>query len=230
MRLHTALGVGAALVALAFALVTFERWLGGRHRRHALVWSVALLLFSLGSAALAAGAADGWSPALFRAFFLFGAILNVPFLAVGTVYLRAGRGPGDRWLAAVLLFSAFAAGVMVAAPLTGAITPDELPQGSDVLGPLPRALAALASGGGALVVLAGSVGSGWRARRGRLLAANVLVTVGVLVLGAGGLLNSVVDEMTGFAVTLVVGVTILFAGFLLATAGRDAAAPSDGSD
>ncbi|MCA1692898.1 MAG: hypothetical protein LC733_12135, partial [Actinobacteria bacterium] len=43
-----------------------------------------------------------------------------------------------------------------------------------------------------------------------------LIALGTLVLGTGGLFNSVLDEMEAFAVTLVVGITLIFAGFLLA--------------
>ena len=46
--------------------------------------------------------------------------------------------------------------------------------------------------------------------------ANVVIAAGTLVLGASGLLNSVLGEMEAFAVTLAVGVSILYAGFLLA--------------
>jgi hypothetical protein len=55
-----------------------------------------------------------------------------------------------------------------------------------------------------------------------------LIAVGTLVLGAGGLFNSVLDAMEAFAVTLLVGIALLFAGFLLATAPRPAvrAAPA----
>ena len=40
--------------------------------------------------------ARGWSAASFRVFYLAGAILNVPWLALGTVYLLAGQQIGDR--------------------------------------------------------------------------------------------------------------------------------------
>src|SRR3954469_10637579 len=118
MTLHTALAVAAALVALAFAMSTFERWLAGR-RRHELAWSASLLMFSLASAALAAGAAGGWNGTYFRLFYFFGAIANVPFLALGTIYLLAGPRRGDRWALAIGAFTAFAAGVIAVAPFTG---------------------------------------------------------------------------------------------------------------
>ena len=51
---------GATLVALAFAMSTFERWLA-RRRPHELMWSIALLMFAIAAAALAAGAGTGWN-------------------------------------------------------------------------------------------------------------------------------------------------------------------------
>src|SRR4051812_31249534 len=107
MNVQTAAAVGAALVALAFAMSTFERWLASG-RRHELAWSASLLMFGLASAALAAGAAAGWNGALLRLFYFFGAIANVPFLALGTIYLLAGPRRGDRCAAGVALFTAFA--------------------------------------------------------------------------------------------------------------------------
>ena len=214
--MHTALAVAAALVALAFACSTYERWLAKR-RRHELAWSVALAFFSLAAFSLAAGAALGWGPVTFRLFYLFGAIVNVPFLALGTVYLLAGEKRGDAVAAVVALACAFAAGVVLVAPLTGPIPADELVQGSKVFGPLPRIFAAVGSGLGALVIFAGAVWSAFRYRRGRMLWANVLIALGTLVLSSSGLLNSVLDEMDGFAVTLVIGISVIFAGFLVAS-------------
>ena len=217
------MAAAATLVAVAFAMSTFERWLD-RRRRHELAWSVALALFAAGSASLWVGAANGWNGPTFRAFYLFGAVLNVPVLALGTVYLLGGQRRGDRWAAAVALFSAFAIGVIVVAPLEGAVPAHRLPQGSEVFGPLPRILAALASTAGALVVLGGAAWSAWRLRRGaaragrRLAGANVLIAAGTLVLAGSGVLNSVLDEMEAFAVSLVLGITLIFGGFLVAVA------------
>jgi hypothetical protein len=229
MRTQSALAAAAGLVALAFALSTLERWLD-RRRRHELAWTVALAMFTLGAGALWLGASNGWNPATFRIFYLFGAILNVPFLALGTIYLLGGPRRGDRWAAGVALAGAFAAGVLAVAPLRAEVPAHRLPQGSEVFGPLPRILAAVASAGGALVVLGGAVWSAWRLRTGagrtrpgggRLALANGLIALGTLVLGASGLLNSVLGEMEGFAVTLTAGITILFLGFLVTNPRRE---------
>jgi hypothetical protein len=223
---QSALAAGATLVAMAFAMSTFERWLAHR-RRHELAWAVALALFAAGALCLWIGAGTGWTLPVFRAFYLFGAIVNVPVLALGTVYLLAGRRAGDRTALGVLAFAFFAAGVIVSAPAHPIADATALPQGSDVFDVLPRVLAAVASAGGALVVLGGAVWSAWRLRHGRRMWANVVIATGTLVLGASGLLNSVLGEMEAFAVTLAVGVTILYAGFLLAvTPARRPATPA----
>lgn len=220
MSVQAAMGAASALVALAFALSTWERWVT-RGRRHDLAWATSLFMFVLGASALWAGAALGWEPWSFRAFYLFGAILNVPFLALGSVYLLGTNRAGDAAGAALALLGSFAVGVLATTPLTGEIDPGVLPRGSEVFGLLPRLMAALASGGGATVVLAGTLWSIWRMRHsgpssGRLVAANALIALGVIVLAGGGLLNSVVNEMTAFGASLLVGVVFLFAGFLIA--------------
>jgi len=118
---HAALAAAATLLSVAFAFSTFERWLG-RRRPHELVWTIALAMFALGSASLWLGGAIGWGEWSFKSFYLFGAVLDVPFLALGTVYLLAGRHRGDVATAVVCLLGAFAAGVVVAAPLTHPIS------------------------------------------------------------------------------------------------------------
>ncbi|MDQ1445158.1 MAG: hypothetical protein QOI20_1622 [Acidimicrobiaceae bacterium] len=228
LSLHRALAATAALVGLAFALCTFERWLN-RRRRHELAWSAALLMFSLAAAALGAGVGTGWNGPLFRVYFFFGAMANVPVLALGTVYLLAGPRRGDRWAAAVAMAVAFAGGVAAVAPLHHAVPRHQLiPQGSDVFGPLPRVLAAVGSAGGAAVVFGGAAWSAWRLRRGRMVTANILIAGGTAVLSASGVLNSVADAMTGFAITLVVGISVLFAGFLVATTPPATPSATDG--
>src|SRR4051812_26150997 len=199
-------------------------------------------MFTVASASLWVAAVAGWTEPTFRVFFLFGAILNVPWLALGTVELLGGPRWGRPCTAGLALLSAFAAGVMAVTPFTGPVTGDELPQGSDVFGPLPRILAAVCSGGAALVIVGGALWSAWRLVRGRrrgaagaaaapgrLAIGNVLIAAGTLILSASGTLNARLGAETAFAVTLVTGVTVLFVGFLVATSGSSASGSSSAS-
>jgi hypothetical protein len=219
--LQTALAAGAGVVSLAFALSTLERWLRDR-RLQELAWTVALVVFTAAAACLWLGAADRWSGPLFRVFYLLGAVVDVPVLALGTVALLGGDTAGRRAAVVVLAFCAFAAGVVTVAPWRHAVPPHHLPRGSDVFGALPRVLAAVGSAGGALVVLGGAA---WSALRRRRVVANVLIAAGTVVLGAGGVLNSALGAMNAFSISLLAGITLLFAGFLVAAPLRADAAP-----
>lgn len=239
--LEVALAVGATLVALAATLSSFERWLE-RRRPHEAAWAIAFALFTIASGALAVGAGMGWTPTTFRVFYLLGAILNVPVLAAGTVMLHGSDRARRRAVAWVALFSAFAVGVMVTAPFTSPVPADRLVRGSEVLPALPRILAAVASGVGSLIVLAGALRSAVRFRSaaggGRRAVGNLLIAVGVLLTGASGLANSLLGDMGAFGLFLALGVAVIFIGYLVATTGSGqlvtssaaGASPPDGSN
>jgi hypothetical protein len=247
VTLATSLAAGATVVALAFTLALADRWLA-RRRRHERAWLASMVMFTVASGALWWGAGIGWSPLAFRCFYLFGAILNVPWLALGTIELLAG----ERWGRAVgrvlAVGSGFAAGVVLQAPLRAPVKRDGLPAGRDVFGPLPRVLAGVASAVATLVLIGGALWSAWRLWRAgarsrsatpvgdgpstpplaprRLAAGNVLIALGTLILGASGTLNARLGAAKAFAVTLTIGVVVLFAGFLVATS---ASTPNTGS-
>ena len=239
MTQDTALAAAAALVAVAFGLSTFDRWLR-RRRRHDMAWSVAMALFAVAAGALWWAEARGWSAASFRLFFVIGAVVNVPWLALGTIYLLAGQRVGDavaRWL---LVFSGFAVGVVVTAPTRVPVPETGLPQARDLFGPVPRILAAVGSALPALIIFAGAAWSAWRVLRRRtpavtsaasravvrprlLAAGNILIAAGAVILSASGSLAGRLGEDRAFAVTLLAGICVLFAGFLVASQGAQPA-------
>lgn len=229
--MNAALAAAATLVAVAFCLSTLDRWLR-RRRPHELAWTVSLAMFAAGSLALWWAESTGWDNGSFRAFYLFGAILNVPWLALGTVYLLGGATVGDRVRAWLVLLSGFTVGVVVFAPTELRVTGTELPTGKDVFGVAPRVLAAVGSGVSALVIIVGALWSAWRVARGRvpslgaqrtvtaprrLALGNVLIALGTLVLSGSGTLAGRLGKDRAFVVTLLVGIAVLFAGFLVAS-------------
>jgi hypothetical protein len=212
------------LVSTAFALSTLERWVD-RRRPHELAWTIALAMFAGASAAQWWGASAGWGGLAFRAFYLLGPILSVPELALGTVLLLGSPKVALATRVGVHAWALVSTGVLLAAPLTAPVDPGTLPQGSDVFGPLPRILAAVGSGVGATVLIVGAV---WSAVRRRHAVANTLIALGTVVLSLGGLFNSVADEMTSFALAHAVGISLVFAGFLVTNRRRRLAVVRDG--
>lgn len=231
--MNAALAAAATLVAVAFSLSTLDRWLR-RRRAHELAWTIALALFALGAGAMWWAETVGWTLASFRVFFLAGAVLNVPWLALGTVYLLAGERIGNRCRGWLIFLSGLATGIVMFAPTKAPVRGDELPTGKDVFGVAPRVLAAVFSGVPALIIIGGALWSAWRLLRHRppalpgvtraaaaprrLVLGNVLIAVGTLILSASGTLAGRLGKDRAFAVTLLAGIVVLFAGFLVASA------------
>jgi hypothetical protein len=221
----------ATAVATIFAQATLAR-ATQHHRPQDRAWTVALVLFALGSAALSVGVSTGWDNGTFRLFYLFGAVLSVPWLALGTVHLLA-RPRIARRVELVLLFaSGLAVGVLLTAPME-TVHGTAIPVGKHVFGVFPRVLAGVGSGLGATVILVGAIASAVRFAcdratpgHGRRAAANLLIVLGTLVLSSGGLIQGVAGKDGAFTLTLAIGISVVYAGFLVASrAGATAAIP-----
>ena len=230
---NSALAASAGLISLAFCLLTYDRWLR-RRAAHDLAWTIAMALFALGAGSLWWAESRGWSSASFRIFFLTGAILNVPWLGLGTVYLRFGQRIGNAIRTVLVLLSGVAVGVVLTAPMKRAVDPDVFPTAKELFGIGPRLFAALGSAIPALVIIVGALWSALRimqhrvpaattsARRAaihpkQLAAGNLLIALGAIVLSASGTIAGRLGKDRAFAITLLVGVSVLFAGFIVAS-------------
>lgn len=203
------------LVSGAFAVAVALQY--RRKRRPALLaWAIGLSLFSvaafMGFLARTGGATD----VEYRLFYLFGAIANVAWLALGTIFVVAPH-LGRAALVAAVALTATAVYAVFATPVDLAVAVDTgrgFPDGS-----LPRILAGIGSGLGSIVLIAGALWSAWvffrRRHQGRRALANAIIAVGVFIAAAGGTVAftgaSGVLELTNL-----VGVSVMFVGFLLA--------------
>jgi hypothetical protein len=215
----TALAAGAAALAAAFCAATWERWLV-KKRPHEAAWAASFALYALASLFLALGIAGHWNGFVFRGFYATGAVATVPILAIGTIYLHGGRRIGHQVAAVTVVLTAIGVGIVMASPFTHPLPLNDLAQGSKVFGAGPRIFAAVGSGLGATAVIAGSLYTALKSKQRRVVQANVLIALGVTANGASGLLNSLVGETRGFVLMLALGITLLFAGFLLATTAQ----------
>lgn len=204
-----------AIVAAVFALVVLRQY-GGHRKTYQLMWATGFAMFAIAAFAGFLAQSGGATDSEYRLFYLFGAILNVAWLALGTMYLLAPRRWADVALVAVVLLSLAAAYAVVAAPVdldAARVGRPAYPNGS-----LARILAAVGSGVGSIVLIGGALWSAWvflrRRHNGRRAVANVIIAVGVLIVAAGG-----TAAFTGLGGVLeytnLLGLSVMFAGFLL---------------
>jgi hypothetical protein len=211
--------LGAAAVSAVFAGSLLAQWTK-RHRPNVAAWSVALGMFAIASFAPAVGMLRTWTPAWFRIYYLFGAVVNVPVLGLGTIYLLGPRKLGNM-VAALVVVACVAASAIVWRTHIDAVPlhTNGIPKGSEVVSPGVRMLARVYSFAGFFVVVGGALWSSYRLlgqrqdHLRRLAAANGLIAGGtfIVALGSG---FAFYGRGVPFAVGLFVGVCVMFWGFL----------------
>ena len=219
-----ALAFLATAVATLFAQATLVRYTR-RHQPQDRAWTIALAMFALASAALATGISTGWDNGTFRVFYLLGAVLNVPWLALGTVYLL-GR---ERRPAGPVGPGASSAGWPPGCCSTAPMEPVSRHRDPGRQGrvrrvpPRPRrrrqrrrrrsssSPARVGVGGPLRPRPASSPGTGGSPRPTSLIA------LGTLVLSSGGLVQGIVGHDEAFVLSLAVGISIIYVGFVLAS-------------
>lgn len=209
----------AAAVSAAFSALVVRSWLV-RRGPHLAAWGAALAMFAVASLAAGIGMLAGWNESLFRTYYLFGAIVNVPILALGTAYLLAPRRAAHVCTVAVLLLSLGAAlDVFEASMEVSALETNGIPAASEVLPESVRMLSRIFSFSGFFVVVGGAVWTAVRLvrQRGthlrRLASANLLIALGTTVAAtASGFARY--QRGSIFSVGLLVGVSLMFLGFL----------------
>ena len=206
------LAFGAALLAFRLAGALAARW-RERRRPELAAWAASLAAYAVASAALAWGAAAGWSNEAFRVYYLFGGLLTAALLGLGSLLLVRVR-----WATpVVLVYCGLAAGVAIAEPLERSVSGSSIPEAQDHLDFFPaRLLAVLGNSAGTIAVVAVAVAT----IRKRPLA-NALIVAGVALAAAGSALAGLGEAQT--AAFIAAAVLLLYAGFVVRPARLDGA-------
>jgi hypothetical protein len=205
----------SALISAAFATLMGRRYIA-RRRPYQIVWAIGLAMFAVANAAALLARTGGATAIEYQLFYLFGAILNVAWLALGTLFLLAPPLVARWSLLVVLILSTVAVVAVFSSPvdLTKAVDTGRGFEAS----PLPRILAGIGSGVGSIVLFGGAIWSAFsfmrRRQQGRRALANLLIAAGVLVAAFGG--AAAFTGASGFVEwTNLVAISLIFAGFLL---------------
>ena len=219
--------LAAAVIAAVFAAMLLLRAVRSRHPADAM-WSVALAMYAAASFAMFMGVRSGWTSAEFRTYWLLGAILTVPYLAQGELYLLARRSMANVLFVVLLFGTAFAVSRIRTAPIIAQHLSERFPLGREVFGSGSAAhrLPQLYSIPAYVVLVIGALWSAWRMRGSRGLrhrfVGTLLIAAGATVVAVGSGIGAAFEIVPLFSATLVTGVVLMMAGFLRSSTGSPA--------
>ncbi len=226
--MDSALALLAAIAATVFAA---DLWLDYRRRPrpHIAAYGIGMTMFAVATWAFFIGLSFGWTGPVYRIFYLFGAILNIPFLALGSMFLVVGRRSGHVMAIALGAFTAISVTLTATVPFANPLPESGVPHEIFAEGFGPRLFAIIGGAAGTtiLVVLAVvSILRFWRKNR-KIVWGNLLIVAGTLAAASGGT-GLALGESSAFAVSLLAAVSLIWAGYKVAS-GRRSAEASPGS-
>lgn len=201
-----------------------------RPRPHIAAYGTGMTFFAIATWCLSIGITSGWSGPVYRTFFLFGAVLNIPFLALGSMFLVVGKRSGHVMTVAIGAIAAISTTLTLTVPFEHPLPDGGIPHDMFASGFGPRLFAIIggASGATILVVLAlVSLFRFWNRDR-RIVWGNALILSGTLAAAWGGT-GLALGEAGGFALSLLLAVSFIWAGYRVAS-GRRAVVPSGEAD
>ena len=207
--METLIAFFAALLTMRLAGILASRWRSSQKPELGW-WAAGLAAYALATGALAWGAAAGWDDRVFRLYYLFGALLTAPLLAVGSLRMLGS----SRAAPVGLVFAGLAAGLVVAAPIDPAVAGSVIPEAQTHLELVPLRIVAILANAIATIVL---VAVALRSLRRQPLA-TLLILAGIGVAAAGSALAGTGTAQTSAFVAA--AACLLYAGFATATGAQ----------
>ena len=186
-------------------------------------------MFAIATWCLFIGVTFGWTSLVYRLFFLFGAVLNIPFLALGSMFLVVGRRSGHIMTIALGALTAISTTLVLTVPFERSLPDGGIPHDMFDTGFGPRLFAIIGAASGAtiLIVLAlVSLVRFWKKDRG-LVWGNALIVAGTFSAAWGGT-GLALGDAGGFALSLFLAVTLIWSGYRVASGGSGHRPPGDG--
>ncbi len=207
----------AGILGALFSAAVLRQY-AARRKPHQLAWGVALAMFAIAALFEVSGIRFGWSGVTYKGYYLFGAVLNVGWLGVGTLQLLAPKRVGQVGSTAMALITVFAIpSVLFISNTDPALLAAPIP-GPGAIGPPATYFAPLINIPGSVLLAGGAVWSAFTAYRrwgdaGRVLG-TVLIAAGALVVTVTHSLARVKGVYAVQPAGEALGIAIMFAGYL----------------
>jgi hypothetical protein len=176
------------------------------------LWAAGFVLFAIAAACEAAAQRAGWSPGLFRTYYLAGGVLTVAYLGGGSAWLLLPKRGRDILLGALLAATAAAAVTVALAPVSQSVlaaTAHGRPPVNSALGGHAFLWAIAMNSFGSAFLIGGSL---YSILRGIRVRPNVWIGGGALVVALATGLSRAGSYNFVYAGELL-GIALMFSGF-----------------
>jgi hypothetical protein len=216
VELSLYLPILSTIISAAFAWVILSRYRLKPQSYHLLWWGIGIGIYGLGTMIESLVTLFGWQSALFKAWYIAGALLGGAPLAVGTIYLLFGRRAGR--IAAVLLLSAVSVTsiFVILSPVRIDLVDQKILSGKVLAWQSIRRVSPFINSLAALFLVGGAIYSAIRffghPESRNISIGNIFIAVGALLPGIGGM-GSRMGHTELLYIAEFIGVILIWIGY-----------------
>jgi hypothetical protein len=206
----------STLISAAFAWVILARYRLKRQSYHLLWWGIGIGTYGLGTLIESLVTLFGWQSALFKAWYIAGALLGGAPLAVGTIYLLFGRRAGRIAVALLLAVVGVTSIFVILSPVRIDLVDPTMLSGKALAWQSIRRVSPFINSLAALFLVGGAIYSAVRffghPESRHVSIGNIFIAVGALLPGVGGM-GSRMGHTELLYIAEFIGVILIWIGY-----------------
>ncbi len=216
----------AGVVGGAFAAIVARQYLR-RRKPYQAIWALALAMFAAAALFETAGQAFGWSDATYKGYYLFGGVLNVGWLGLGSLLLLTSHRAGRVSTIVMIVVSVVGLFAVLVAHTDATLLRAQVPARGAI--DVPAVLPLVTNVCGSLLLVGGAAWSAWRAARAgaprnRVIGLAVLAA-GAFIVAGGHSYAQTKGVYVAQPASEALGIVAMFAGYLVIEARARVAEP-----
>src|SRR5262245_24722668 len=191
VELSLYLPILSTLISAAFAWAILARHRLKRQSYHLLWWGIGIGTYGLGTLIESLVTLFGWQSALFKAWYIAGALLGGAPLAIGTVYLLFGRRAGHIAVVSLLAAVGVTSIFVILSPVRMELVNPKMLNGKALAWQSIRRVSPFFNSLAALFLIGGAIYSAIRffsyPESRRVSIGNIFIAIGAILPGIGGM-------------------------------------------
>jgi len=215
----------AAVVGVSFAVVVGRQYLV-RRKPYQAIWALALAMFGAAAAFETIGQLAGWSEATYKGYYLFGGLLNVGWLGIGSLAILVTPRIGRVAVIVMVVISLISIVAVLASHTNSTLLKAQVPPAGAI--DVPGVIPAVINTSGSLLLVGGAAWSAWKSFRGGAPGNRVvglaILAAGAFVVAGGHTLARTKGVYVIQPLSEAVGIAAMFTGYLVIEARRELAA------
>jgi hypothetical protein len=216
IELSLYLPILSTLISAAFAWVILARYRLKRQSYHLLWWGIGIGTYGLGTLIESLVTLFGWQSALFKAWYIAGALLGGAPLAVGAIYLLFGRRAGRIAVALLLAAVGVTSIFVILSPVRIDLVDPTILSGKALAWQSIRRVSPFINSLAALFLVGGAIYSAIRffghPESRHVSIGNIFIAVGALLPGVGGM-GSRMGHTELLYIAEFIGVILIWIGY-----------------